>query len=129
MNALGIYLMVCLAFVICALVEFAITLVMYRRKESDVKHDTATESHKERIENAKARMPQIGKIWPLATDGESVSPALNDVVNNNVVSRLMEEIRKRFSIIPASQVMDFLAFWIHLALFFLFNLVYWKVFW
>ena len=127
MNALGIYLMVCLAFVICALVEFAITLVMYRRKESDVKHDTATESHTEKIENA--RMPQIGKIWPLATDGESVSPALNNVVNNNVVSRLMEEIRKRFSIIPASQVMDFLAFWIHLALFFLFNLVYWKVFW
>ena len=127
MNALGIYLMVCLAFVICALVEFAITLVMYRRKESDVKHDTATESHTEKIENA--RMPQIGKIWPLATDGESVSPALNNVVNNNVVSRLMEEIRKRFSIIPTSHVMDFLAFWIHLALFFLFNLVYWKVFW
>ena len=44
LNALGLYLLVCLSFVICALVEFAIAIVLHRKKESNAVSDAPTET-------------------------------------------------------------------------------------
>ena len=94
-------MLVCLAFVICALVEFAIAIILHRRKEWKNVSDLE--------KNAKCK--KTAKTCAAKTQ-----------VNN----RFMAELRTNVSISPSTNAIDFMAIWIYLALFFLFNCIYWN---
>ena len=96
LNALGLYLLVCLSFVICALVEFAIAIVLHRRKESSAVSDAPT----------------------LKT------PALTNQEDNRWVAKLGTNL----FVVPSTNAIDFMAIWIYLAMFFMFNCIYWKTY-
>ena len=112
--------------------EFAITLVIHRRKESKGEDDAAMKSQtKKKTEKDETRVQYVMKVYPMAIDGNTTSPTVNTFANNEVADGLdvIAKIVKGLSMIPTTHIMDFLAVWIYSILFFVFNAIYWKIFW
>ena len=65
------------------------------------------------------------KVNPIPIDGEPCEPDANVVENDHIISRLMFLIQKQISAIAGNQVIDVIAIWTYLALFFVFNCFYW----
>ena len=125
MNALGIYLLVCLFFVTCALVEFAIVVLLYQRNNSkDVRKSETGESRSNEKENKSPLIPNITKIGSVSTQSHLDTQTLRTATNGNDVSRLVTKIRKEILVIPRTEVIDFIAVWFYLILFLVFNCIY-----
>ena len=94
-------MLVCLAFVICALVEFAIAIILHRRKEwkggSDLKKLQTSQ--------------KLTKKY---------------VAKNQVDAKILAELRTNGPNIPSTNAIDFMSIWIYLVLFLLFNCIYWN---
>ena len=98
---MGLYLLVCLAFVICALVEFAIAIILHRRKEW------------------KNRSDLIG-------NQTSQERSKKNIAKNQVDTRAWAELRTNGPNVPSTDTIDFMSIWIYLVIFFLFNCIYWN---
>ena len=86
-NALGVYLIMCLGFVICALTEFAITLVLHQRNESKRNLDAVMKSKKKNTEKDETGISQIVPFEAMASEEQFASAPLNTSANNNVAKR------------------------------------------
>ena len=128
-NALGKYLIMCLGFVICALAEFAITLVLHQRNESKSDLDAVMKSKKKNTEKDKTIISQMTPFDAMATEEQFASATFNTSANNNVAERLMGKMRQYISNIPTTRAIDFIAVWIHFVLFLGLNIIYGKVYW
>ena len=53
-------------------------------------------------------------------------PNTKPVVNGQGVGSLVAQIQKHISVIPLPKVIDFVAIWIYLVLFSVFNYIYWR---
>ena len=126
LNALGIYLVVCLAFVICALVEFAIAIVLHRRKESKDVSDVEAESSNNEKQNELALIPQIMKENYLDTKRNSDAVTSTVVARNEMDNRWVTELVTNLYNVPSSNNIDFVAIWIYLVMFLVFNCIYWS---
>ena len=91
----------CLAFVICALVEFAIAIILHRRKEW------------------KNRSDLIG-------NQTSQEKSKKNIAKNQVDTRAWAELRTNGPNVPLTDTIDFMSIWIYLVIFFLFNCIYWN---
>ena len=127
LNALGIYLLACLAFVVSGLAEFAITLLIHHRRNSRKVSKNAHHSEDKKNENRPPILSQPEKqtisavaAWEL---NKSSSKA---IVEGQPFRRLMTDIWKRTSIILSSFDIDVMAGCIYLMVFVLFNCVYWS---
>ena len=127
-NALGEYLLVCLLFVICALVEFAITVLLNHRQDSKGKSDTVTNPSKNENDSGYSKVTQIMPLTPVVSELRPALPTENPVENSPVAKGLITNLRKCIPNIPATNIIDFLAFWIHLVLFIIFNCNYWTTY-
>ena len=119
-------MVVCLAFVICALVEFAIAIVLHRRKESKDVSDVEAESSNNEKQNELALIPQIIEKNNLDTKRNSYALTSKVVARNEMDNRWVKELVTNLSIVPSSNNIDFAASWIYLVMFFLFNCIYWS---
>ena len=129
MSALGFYLLVCLAFVIFALVEFAIAILLHRRKEADAGPDVVINSSKLDTENNLALIPHVikenysTKEWSY----DSVNPK-KPVEQKQMDNRWVMELGTHLFIVPSTNAIDFMAVWIYLVIFIVFNCIYWNAF-
>ena len=126
LNALGLYLLVCLAFVIFALVEFAIAIILHRRKESNAVSDIATKSSNSEKKNKSKLLSQITKDSHEAKEWSSDASIRKTSGEENKQNNIwVGELGTKLSIVPSTNMIDFMAIWIYLAIFILFNCIYW----
>ena len=106
LNELGAYLLVSLGFVVGAMVEFALVLLVSRRPDLKIgfKNKTIDEEKKE-----------IRSCWG-ETSASKVYPKEAEIESYE---------RKSTWTWPLVNKVDFIAFWVHLALFLSYNLGYW----
>ena len=126
---MGEYLLVCLAFVICALMEFAITILVNYRQGSKWEYDIPTKSWKKNNGASHSVVSQITGNDLMTPESRPTESIVNPVANCPVNSRLVAAIKKSIQTIPATYLIDFVAFWIHFFLFFVFNCYYWNKYW
>ena len=101
--------------------EFAITILLNHGPESN----KSTKPSRNDNDVGFSKITQIMPMTPVVSD---LCPALSNenlVANSSIFNRLVTELRKCFPNIPATNIIDFMAFWIHLFLFFGFNCYYW----
>ena len=126
MNALGLYLLVCLAFVIFALVEFAIAIILHRRKESKVGSEVVKKSPNIEKGTCVSLIPQIREVDPSKWKPKHDLNQTRLGTKNEVDNRSMPRKRMNFSMVPSTNDLDFIAIWIYLVLFMGFNCMYWN---
>ena len=102
-NQIGKYLLGCLGFVVVAMLEFALIILINRR--ATIKKNSKDNFISER-KSAKS-MNSITKNWP------------------NSIMEKKEEKEIRFAV-PPIHVIDFVFFWVHLSSFLIFNIIYWN---
>ena len=116
----------CLAFVIFALVEFAIiVLISQRKKPRDDCKVAMTLLNEEKIHNTPI-MSQTMTMDPLSNEGKARIPTANTAHANNIVGTLLARMRKYFSSKQPTQITDFIAICVYLAMFLVFNCIYWN---
>ena len=130
LNALGIYLLVCLAFVVCALAEFAMVIIFHQRSNLKAAGTITTEEKKNRIKDNRSEVPLKNKLKQATTAWEIDTSIMKPCPEEDYhVSKWITKIRREISIIPLNGVIDFIAIWIHFFLFVLFNCAYWITYW
>ena len=131
LNALGIYSIACLAFVVSALAEFAISILIQQRKNSRNESENEPESIDSKTNSTMFEVAQQPlKITPVVADWEPATSTHHVMIAEDPsLNRLMNEIRKRFSIISRGHGIDFIAALIYPFVFLVFNCVYWSHFW
>ena len=128
LNALGLYLLVCLAFVIFALVEFAITILLSQRSHSKDTIKTETNSKSNRSKKRVSGMSQITKFESMGTICQPSTPTISACGQYQFLDRVVNRMQKWSMLFQPTQVLDFIAAWIHLFLFLLFNCIYWNTY-
>ena len=114
MNALGIYLLVSLFFVLATMVEFAIVLVLARfYPKTDDKDD------QKKNENTKTRKRSFKKLW----SHSKISSSLVNIKHAEVSPIIKVKNTNRI-ICSFTEKMDFIALFIFMFIYFLFNCVY-----
>ena len=121
---MGLYLLVCLAFVFCALVEFAIALILHRRKEWSGESDVDPKSLSTERKKKSSFIPL--KVNAVTSEQRPDVLTPNSAVKCQVDVRM--EPQKSISIILSTNVIDFVSIWIYLVLFLMFNCIYWDVY-
>ena len=106
LNILGEYLLVSLGFVVAAIAEFALVILLNRKEK--LNHDD--KNSKNLIEKKDAGLGRVFK-----------TRELNESKDIDLMNSKEKPQWKR----PSIYVVDFLAFWIHLSSFTLYNLIYW----
>ena len=129
MNALGLYLVVCLAFVICALLEFAISIVLHGRKESKAVSGDAMNKPDNKTKNKLASISHIMNEDQTAIewDSDALTPK-KSVETNKMDNKWVSELGENLSIVPSTNVIDFMAIWIYMLIFIVFNGIYWNAY-
>ena len=112
MNALGLYLIVSLGFVVTALLEFALVIFIHRRmllnKSGDNKVTTGKNEKRNKSRNTKIIGPMKSKMIP------SISASIKSIETNRDIKAL-----------PLISHIDLIAFGLHFLSFLIFNIVYW----
>ena len=129
LNALGIYLLACLGFVVCGLLEFAITLLIHQRRNSRKESKNANQSENKKNESIPSILSQQERQTSSAVAAwQPKKSNSKEIVEIHPFRRLMTEIWKRISTILPSCDIDVMAGCIYLMVFALFNCVYWSSF-
>ena len=103
--------------------EFAITLLLNRWHNSKGNSEIVTKSNKNDNDEECSKVLQI---MPSTFVASELCPALP--TENPSAKGLVNALRKCIPNIPATNVIDFMAFWIHLFLFVVFNCNYWATY-
>ena len=117
-----------MSFVICALVEFAIAIVLHRRKESKAAlSDVVTKSLIDEKTNKSSLIPEVLKDSHATRKRISDVPTLKtSTAKNEKHNRWVAELGTNLSVVPSTNAIDFMAIWIYFAMFVAFNCVYWN---
>ena len=130
LNALAIYLLVCLAFVVCALAEFAMVIIFHQRSNLKAAGTITTEAKKNEEKDNRSEVLLKNKLKLAVTAGGADTLIMEPCPEvDNHVSRWMTKVRREISAITLNNVIDFIAIWIHFFLFLLFNCAYWITYW
>ena len=130
LNALAIYLLVCLAFVVCALAEFAMVIIFHQRSNLKAAGTITTEAKKNEEKDNRSEVLLKNKLKLAVTAGGADTSIMEPCPEvDNHVSRWMTKIRREISAIALNNVIDFIAIGIHFFLFLLFNCAYWITYW
>ena len=125
LNKLGSYLLFCLLFVVCALVEFSIIMLLDRKRMA-----------KRKGFDTKSRENQVGHSEPL-NQGESKGDTLfikrnasdsksQCVKTDQIEERGREQKRNCLQVISPIHLIDFISSLLFLFIFFVFNCFYWQ---
>ena len=122
MNALGLYLLWSLGFVVGAFIEFAVVVLLSQTnlaKRKTVKHGE-TLAMKEKNARSKKQNKKKGVtfISVLRRGNQAFDKAFNEDVTNHAKKPCMFGIHPIYAI-------DFTAFWLFLILYAVFNCIYW----
>ena len=109
--------------------EFAITILIYQKKDSKGEFDAAKKSLGIKKNEISSRVSLIMKINPVNAESQLVVPTTNPAATNQATGRVLTRIRKCISIIPATHVIDAMAVWIYFVSFLIFNYIYWGKYW
>ena len=118
--------MVSLGFVVCALIEFAFILLLNRRvtkKKNTLKYEQMSKTNNT---NNLSIVTPSRRVAPLAIVEEKERMHLKIVKEMQHRKKLMKEIDRSFCSVPSVHVVDFVAFWVHLFFFSLYNCIYWS---
>ena len=114
----------------CALAEFAMVIIVHQRTDLKAAGTITTEEKKNDIKDNGSEVPLKNKLRPASTawgvDTSIMKPCTEE---DHHVSKWMTKIRREISMIPLNGVIDFIAIWIHIFLFVLFNCAYWITYW
>ena len=95
--------------------EFAITLLLYQKKSSEFKVETKSKEIEKR--NISFAIPPIIQVKPAANEEQLAIPSAKMVNAKKVTSNL-----------HLTHVIDFVAVWMYLISFLVFNYIYWKAY-
>ena len=124
LNALGIYFIACLTFVVCALAEFAIALLIHQRRRSRTESENTNRS-----EDMPSEMAQQKNVTSSAVSTWVPNkPNFKDITEDHVFIGSITPIWKRISFFLVTCDIDLIAACIYLMVFVLFNCVYWIIF-
>ena len=116
--------MVSLVFVVFALIEFALILVLNRRQA--IKSNSGQSGTTPKKENGIPLTAEklFRRVAPLTVVEEKENVRLETANAIADGSRMTTELGKSVFVIPPIHVIDFIAFWVHFSCFMLFNLIY-----
>ena len=106
--------------------EFAITLLLYQKKGSEFKVETKSKEIEKR--NISFAIPPIMKVKPAANEEQLATPPGRHVEDTQTGTTLMVNAKKAASILHLTHVIDFVAVWMYLISFLVFNYIYWKAY-
>ena len=117
LNALGVYMMSCLIFVVGALIEFAIVLLINRSSASLNKNI-------EKSNVAKTNNQMVTEASKMCWKKDE---NVNEITETERTAKPMSSLAQRLvtNIFPRINTIDICAFWVHFCLFVLFNCFYW----
>ena len=121
LNALGAYLLYSLVFVVAMLVEFAIIILISRRKQATNEDSKGKNTSKNQNENSLSLRPITTKITPLGDVNEPENGNGNSVDEKETQNQGMPKIRKFISEVSVPHAIDFMAFWSFIFIFLWFN--------
>jgi len=104
LNILGEYLLVSLGFVVAAMAEFALVILLNRRSKLKTDATDLKNSHEEK----NSEITHVSRFCP---DTEMKKPMKQGKISEWNM--------------PSIYVVDFIAFWLHFSAFLLYNVVYW----
>jgi len=119
LNALGIYLLGSLGFVVVALIEFSIIIFMRR----------ASDKLKNKVQCTSMMKKKMLKKTLLKKKKEKYTNGLSEIHNQIDDKRskaLSENDRNKDAASQCIDKIDFISFWLFLAAFLIFNTAYWK---
>ena len=117
LNALAAYLLYSLVFVVAMMVEFAIIILISRRKSATSEENTS----KKENENALSLRLDKMKIAPFGDVNEPENRNCDSVEEKENQNRGMSRIKKFISGISVPHAIDFVAFWSFIFVFVWFN--------
>ena len=118
LNALGLYMMSCLIFVVCALIEFAIVVLVSRSSASLKK-----KLEKSNAEN-REHLVVTETLRPRWNNGETINEPTE---RERTVEQLPSLARSLMDkVFPHINTIDLYAFFVYFCLFLLFNCGYWQ---
>ena len=121
--------MACLAFVVSALAEFAISILIQQRKNSRTESENAHESIANEKTNNSSVMSQLKQTTsPVVDVWGPCTSKLKEVAKEQPLDRFINEVRKLFSNLLKKFDIDLMAAWIYPVVFVLFNCIYWNHF-
>ena len=117
LNALGVYMMSCLIFVVGALIEFAIVLLINRSSASLNKNI-------EKSNVAKTNNQMVTEASKMCWKKDE---NVNEITETERTAKPMPSLAQRLvdNVFPRINTIDLCAFWVHFCLFVLFNCFYW----
>ena len=121
LNALGAYLLYSLVFVVAMMLEFAIIILLSRRKQPINNNSTGDMASGNQYENALALRLVKTETMPV---GDAYQPETRNVGvddNNGNRNQGMARMKKFISTMSIPQAIDFLAFWSFILIFVWFN--------
>ena len=123
LDALGIYLLGSLSFVIGALIEFAFVIILNRIHTSRTKY----EENEVEAKVDKQICNGVDDIWQQAWPRKRMAAALKPDAKPNKEEDMHNKKpnRARIFVLPSVNGVDFTAFWVYFFLYLLFNYAYW----
>ena len=106
--------------------EFAITLLLHQKKDFGSK--VAANSNKNEKRNISNATPPVMKVQPISNELQLGTPSSRHIEEPTNKSTLTEYARRVSLSIPLTHAIDFMAVWIYLILFLVFNCIYWKTY-
>ena len=121
LNALGAYLLYSLVFVVAMMLEFAIIILLNRRKQAINNNSRGHMASGNQYENALALRLVKTKTMPVvdAYQPESRNVSVDDSNGNR--NQGIARMKKKFSTMSIAQAIDFWAFWSFILIFVWFN--------
>ena len=125
LNALGIYLLSGLVFVLGALIEFAVVILLSRTTlpiSKNVKSATMSKNIKFINTNWRNRIRPLTVVEKVTEPETADTESVNEDMGNQAEKKCILSI-------PKIHAIDFITFWLFLFLYLFLNCVYWNHYW
>ena len=122
-NYLGFYLLISIGFVVFALIEFAVIVVIHRRS---TKKGTLSKIKQDQGSNNKISFKRPNDEFSLTPLSLNIRGSAKIIDSNEETNPMIEESGKCTLSISSIQAIDLGAFIFHFTAFLLFNFLYWN---
>ena len=110
---MGYYLAACLAFVVFALAEFAVSILIHRMKSSKLENEKEKSKDVQKKNDSLIMSQKEKTTGTVATAWMSDTYTIESIAESHCFKKLLTEIRRRMSMISLTCGIDFIAAWIH----------------
>ena len=125
LNKLGSYLLFCLLFVVCALVEFSIIMLLDRKRIAKRK-GFDTKSINQQVAHSEPLTQEESKVNPLFTKRNDIDSKSQCVETDQTEKRGRMQERNCLQVMSHIQSIDLISSLLFLFIFFVFNCFYWQ---